>query len=116
MVKVYGYTKCSTVKKALKFLDERGVKYEHIDNVVEKLTADEIKNMHQLSGLEVKRFFNTSGMLYREMGLKDVVKDIENDAAYELLATDGMLVKRPIMFDTKNVLVGFKLNEWEELF
>ncbi len=113
MIKVYGYKKCSTVKKALKFLEDNNIEYTHIDNVEDRLTSEQLKSLHERSGLEIKRFFNTSGIMYRERGLKDVVPTISNQEAYELLSTEGMLVKRPIFDNGVDVLVGFKLPEWE---
>ncbi len=110
---IYGYSKCSTVKKAIKHLESNNISVSHIDNVETKLTKEQLKDLHIRSNLEIKRFFNTSGMLYREMGLKDVVKDISNEEAYELLSTDGMLVKRPILDTGDKVLVGFKEKEYE---
>ncbi len=115
IIKVYGYTKCSTVKKALKHLQEKEITYIHIDNVSDKLTSEQIKGLHLKSELPIKRFFNTSGILYREMGLKDIVDGLSLEQAYELLASDGMLVKRPIFDDGEHVLVGFKIKEWENV-
>lgn len=115
MVKIYGYTKCSTVKKAIKFLNDHNFEVNHIDNVENKLTVEQLRDLHLRSGLEVKKFFNTSGILYREMGLKDVVKEISDEDAYELLSTNGMLVKRPILDSQDKVLVGFKEAEYLEL-
>ncbi len=105
---VYGYTKCSTVKKSLNYLKEEKVEFEHIDNVENKLSQAEIENLHKKSGLPLKRFFNTSGMLYRELQLKDKLVDMSEDEQYALLATDGMLVKRPILVTDKGVFPSFK--------
>jgi len=115
MVKVYGYTKCSTVKKSLKFLSDNNVEFEHVDNVVNKLNKEELKDIHIKSKLDIKRMFNTSGIKYRELGIKDKYPTMSEDEIYELLATDGMLVKRPILISGDIVLIGFKLNEWEGL-
>lgn len=109
---VYGYTKCSTVKKALKFLDEQNYQYTHIDNVAERLSAEEIKDLHLESGLPLKRFFNTSGMKYRELGLKDKLETMSEQEQYELLASDGMLVKRPILKTDNGVIPSFKEDKW----
>lgn len=112
---VYGYTKCSTVKKSLKFLNEEGFEFEHIDNVEHKLSKEEIKQLHERSGLDIKKFFNTSGMKYRELGLKDKLADMTEDQKYDLLATDGMLVKRPILVTDKGVFPSFKADKWLEI-
>ncbi len=115
MVKVYGYSKCSTVKKALKFLDDNNIKYDHIDNVANKLTKEEITNIYKNSGLEIKKFFNTSGMLYRELGLKDKLLNMNEEEKLELLSTDGMLVKRPIIITKKGTLTGFNESKVKEI-
>ena len=108
------YPKCSTCKKARKWLDENGISYEVRDIKEDRPTAAELKSWQQKSGLPVRRFFNTSGTLYREMGLKDRLGSMSEDEMFELLATDGMLVKRPIAVDETKVLVGFKESEWKE--
>lgn len=112
---VYGYTKCTTVKKSLKYLNENEIEYKHIDNVVEKLSAEQIKELHERSELPIKKFFNTSGMKYRELGLKDKIADMTIEECYNLLATDGMLVKRPILVTEKGVFPSFKEEKWNEL-
>lgn len=112
---VYGYSKCTTVKKGLKFLTEEGYEFEHIDNVENKLSVDDIKNLHKTSGLDIKKFFNTSGIKYRELGLKDKLVDMSEEEKYELLASDGMLVKRPILVTDKGVFPSFKADKWIEL-
>lgn len=108
------YPKCSTCKKAAAFLDSLNIPYEtrHIKD--ENPTADELKAWHQKSGLPLKRFFNTSGQLYRSMELSKKLPDMPEDEQYALLASDGMLVKRPIVVGEDFVLVGFKQKEWEE--
>lgn len=108
------YPKCTTCKKAKKWLDDRGPDYTDRHIVEENPTAKELKAWHEKSGLPLKRFFNTSGMRYRELELKDKLKDMSEDEQYELLATDGMLVKRPLLVYDDGVLVGFKEKEWEE--
>lgn len=108
------YPKCTTCKKAKKWLDDRGLDYTDRHIVEENPTAKELKAWHEKSGLPLKRFFNTSGMRYRELGLKDKLKDMSEEEQYELLATDGMLVKRPLLVYDDGVLVGFKEKEWEE--
>ncbi len=114
-MKVYGYTKCSTVKKGLKFLDENHIKYEHIDNVQNKLSIDEIKQIHEMSGEDIKKLFNTSGIMYRELKLKDKLPAMDLEEKYELLASDGMLVKRPIFINNQQVRIGFKQEKLEEI-
>lgn len=108
------YPKCSTCRKAKKWLDENGFEYESKHIVDDNPTAEELKKWWQMSGLPLKRFFNTSGMKYRELKLKDKLPDMSEDEQLNLLATDGMLVKRPILVLDDDVLVGFKVKEWEE--
>lgn len=109
------YPKCTTCKRAKKWLDEKGVEYTERHIVEDNPTAEELKAWHEKSGLPLKRFFNTSGMKYRELGLKDKLKDMSEEEQYALLSSDGMLVKRPIIVtDDGKVLVGFKEKEWEE--
>ena len=108
------YPKCSTCKKAKKWLDEHNIEYESRHIVDDNPTATELQEWWEISDLPLKRFFNTSGMKYRELKLKDKLPDMSEDEQLNLLATDGMLVKRPIIVDEKTVLVGFKVNEWEE--
>ena len=108
------YPKCSTCKKAKKWLDDRELDYTDRHIVEDNPTAKELKAWHEKSGLPLKRFFNTSGMRYRELELKDKLKDMSEEEQYELLSTDGMLVKRPLLVFDDGVLVGFKEKEWEE--
>ena len=107
------YPKCSTCKKAKKWLDERGVSYDDRHIVEDNPSADELRSWQQASGLPARRFFNTSGMLYREMQLKDRLPEMSDDEVFALLATNGMLVKRPLVVDGDTVLVGFREKEWE---
>lgn len=109
------YPKCSTCVKAKKFLEEKGAEFTDRDIKNDNPTYDELKAWHKKSGLPLKRFFNTSGMLYREMGLKDKLADMSEDEQLKLLATDGMLVKRPILVTDDTVLVGFRQAQWEEI-
>ncbi len=109
------YPKCSTCKKAKAFLDDRGVEYKERHIVEENPSFDELKKWYEMSDYPLKRFFNTSGMRYRELGLKDKLADMNEEEQLELLATDGMLVKRPILVDGDWVRVGFKEKEWEEM-
>lgn len=109
------YPKCTTCQKAKKWLTERKFKFEERDIKTENPTKEELTAWYQKSGLPLKRFFNTSGMLYKEMKLKDRLPEMSEEEQLELLATDGMLVKRPILVTEDNVLVGFKEKEWETL-
>ena len=113
MVYIY-YPKCSTCQKAKKWLDEHGLKYEDRNIKEENPTADELRHFIEISGLPIKKFFNTSGLLYKSMGLKDKLPEMSFDEQIELLSSDGMLVKRPIVYTGDKVLVGFKADEWEE--
>ena len=109
------YPKCSTCKKAKKWLEEHQVSFVDRHIVEQNPTAEELKAWQERSGLPVKRFFNTSGMLYRELGVKDkFAAGMTDDEAFDLLATNGMLVKRPLVVGKDFVLVGFKQAEWEE--
>lgn len=109
------YPKCSTCKKAKAFLDDRGVEYKERHIVEDNPSVDELKKWYEMSDYPLKRFFNTSGMRYREMGLKDKLAHMSEEEQLELLSTDGMLVKRPILVDGERVRVGFKEKEWEEM-
>ena len=115
MIKVYCYSKCSTCKKALKWLDEKKVKYELIDLKEKNPDEKTLRKYHKQSGLPLKRFFNTSGMIYREMELSKKLPDMSEDEQFKLLASDGMLVKRPMLVTDKTVLTGFKESEWEKV-
>lgn len=108
------YPKCSTCRKAKNFLDENSAEYEDRNIKEDNPTVEELKKWHEISGLPLKRFFNTSGLLYKEMKLKDKLPDMTDEEKYELLATDGMLVKRPILVTGSTVCVGFKEEEWKE--
>lgn len=109
------YPKCTTCKKAKKWLDEHGVEYFDRHIVEDNPTAEELASWQQRSGLPLRRFFNTSGMKYRELGIKAKLDaGMSDEEAFALLATDGMLVKRPIVVTDGAVLVGFKEAAWEE--
>lgn len=109
------YPKCSTCKKAKKWLDDHGISYEDRHIVEDNPSADELKPWQKRSGLPLRRFFNTSGMLYRELGVKKRFDDgMTDDEAFDLLATNGMLVKRPLVIGEDFVLVGFKEAQWQE--
>ena len=109
------YPKCTTCKKAKAWLDENKIKYEDRDISVKKTTQKELKEWHKKSGLPLKKFFNTSGLKYKELGLKDKLPEMTNQEMYRLLASDGMLVKRPLVIKDDTVLVGFKEEEWKVL-
>lgn len=108
------YPKCSTCQKARTFLDEHGAAYTLRDIKTENPTAEELRCWWEKSGLPLKRFFNTSGLQYKALGLKDRLPDMDEQAQLDLLATDGMLVKRPILVGEDFVLVGFRVAEWEQ--
>lgn len=109
------YSRCSTCKKALKWLDDHHIAYESRDIKEENPSEDELAAWHARSGLPIRRFFNTSGMVYREKNVKSKLDAGMTDAdAYELLATDGMLVKRPLVIGSDFVLTGFREPEWGE--
>ena len=107
--------RCTTCKKAQKWLDAKGVEYTVRPIKEENPTAGELASWIKKSGKEPRKFFNTSGQLYREMGLSAKVKEMSEQGIIDLLATDGMLVKRPLLITDEDVLVGFKETEWEEL-
>lgn len=108
------YAKCTTCQKAKKWLDANGIEYTERSIKEQNPTVEELKAWHQRSGLPLKKFFNTSGLLYKDMKLKDRLPGMSEEEQYELLATDGMLVKRPLLVGDDFVLVGFKETEWEE--
>ncbi|GAF66920.1 arsenate reductase family protein [Alkalihalobacillus trypoxylicola] len=113
-VTFYHYPKCGTCRKAKKWLDEAGVDVNSIHIVEEPPSKKELKELYVKSGLELKKFFNTSGQKYRELGLKDKLKEMNEEDQLALLATDGMLIKRPITTDGTRVTVGFKEAEFEQ--
>ncbi|WP_274420285.1 arsenate reductase family protein [Blautia sp. XA-2221] len=113
-VKVLVYRKCSTCQKALKWLDAHGISFEERAMVEEHPTFEELKEWYEKSGLPLKKFFNTSGNLYKQMNLKDKLKEMSEEEQLKLLATDGMLVKRPLVVGEDFVLTGFREKEWEE--
>lgn len=108
------YPSCSTCKKAKKWLEEHEVQYEDRHIKEQNPTVSELREWQEKSGLELKKFFNTSGMKYRELQLKDRLPQMSDEEKLELLASDGMLVKRPLVIGDDFVLVGFKVKEWEE--
>lgn len=108
------YPKCSTCQKARRWLDEQGIDYIERHIVDDNPTYEELKEWHAKSGLPLKKFFNTSGLLYKEMQLKDILPEMSEDEQLKLLATKGMLVKRPLVVNGDTVLVGFKEAQWAE--
>lgn len=109
------YPKCSTCQKAKKWLDENEIKYEDRHIVEKNPTADELTKWIKQSGYEIKKFFNTSGLKYKELNLKEKLPNMSDNEKIKLLASDGMLIKRPILISDKGVLLGFKEKEWEVL-
>lgn len=109
------YPKCSTCQKAKKFLDENKIKYTERHIITETPTYEELKVIIEVSGLPVSKFFNTSGMLYRNMNLKEELKFASDDEKIRLLSSNGMLIKRPLLIKKNKVIVGFKKEEWEDL-
>ena len=107
------YDKCTTCKKALKWVEEMGYDVEIRPIKEENPTEEELKQWHEKSGLPLKKFFNTSGLLYKEMDLKNKLPEMSEEEQLKLLSTNGMLVKRPMLVDGDKVLVGFKESEWE---
>ena len=114
MVKVYCYSRCTTCKRALKWLNDKGVEYELTDIKEDHPDKEELRKYYSMSGLPLKRLFNTSGLTYREMGLSKKLPDMSEEDQLALLATDGMLVKRPLVVGDDFVLTGFKEDEWLE--
>ena len=108
------YPKCSTCQKARKWLEEQGVSFEERDIKLNNPTEEELRTWYARSGLPLKRFFNTSGLQYKALGLKDKLPNMTEEEQLALLATDGMLVKRPLIVDEHFVLTGFKQAEWEQ--
>lgn len=108
------YPKCTTCQKAKKWLDSHETEYTDRHIKEQNPAVQELREWHKKSGLPLKKFFNTSGMLYKEMGLKDKLPSMTEEEQYALLATDGMLVKRPVLVSEDWVLVGFKEKEWAE--
>ena len=114
MLTVYCYSRCTTCQKALKWLDEHNITYTLLDIKGSHPDEASLRNYYAMSGLPLKRFFNTSGIPYREMGLSSKLQDMSEDEQFALLATDGMLVKRPLLVGDDFVLTGFKEDEWAQ--
>ena len=114
MVKFICYPKCSTCQKAKKWLDDNSIEYELRDIKLNNPTFEELQIWHEKSGLPLKKFFNTSGLLYKSLNLKTKLPQMNDEEMLRLLASDGMLVKRPILIGDDFILVGFKESEWSE--
>lgn len=115
-LKFYWYPQCGTCRKAKKWLDEKGIDYEAVHIVENPPSREELEDLYKKSGLELKKFFNTSGRKYRELGLKDKVKIAPEEELLDILASDGMLLKRPIITDGEKVTVGFNEELFEEIW
>ena len=116
MVRFICYPKCTTCQKAKQWLDDHGIAYELRDIKSHNPDLEELTAWYRQSGLPLKRFFNTSGLLYKSLALKEKLPAMSEEEMLALLATDGMLVKRPLLVTDNSVLVGFKQAEWEEMF
>ncbi|WKA59725.1 arsenate reductase family protein [Planococcus shenhongbingii] len=113
MITYYAYPKCTTCRKAKKWLEQNNIEYNEI-NIAETPPSDsELRGIYEKSGLELKKFFNTSGLKYRELGLKDKLKEMPEDQQLKLLSSDGMLIKRPLAWDGEKATLGFKEEEFE---
>ena len=114
MIKFICYPRCTTCQKAKKWLDDNKIQYELRDIKEDNPSFEELSAWYEISGLSLKKFFNTSGLLYKSMELKDKIPAMSEEEQVKLLATDGMLVKRPLVIGEDFVLVGFKESEWSE--
>ena len=114
MIKFICYPKCTTCQKAKKWLSDNGIEYEMRDIKLENPTLEELSEWYKKSGLPLRKFFNTSGLLYKSMSLKEKLPEMTEDEMLALLSTDGILVKRPILVGENFVLVGFKEAEWSD--
>ena len=115
MIKFICYPRCTTCQKAKKWLDDNNIEYELRDIKIDNPTFDELKEWHEKSGLPLKKFFNTSGLLYKSLDLKNKLPAMSEEETLKLLATDGMLVKRPLLVGDDFVLVGFKEDDWKKI-
>ncbi len=112
---IYGHPRCTTVKKALNYLNNKGITYTYYNLTEATPSPDELMEYHLKSGLDIKRFFNTSGMQYRELNIKDKLPSMSLEECYELLSSNGMIIKRPLLITDNKVLLGFKEQEYEML-
>ncbi|WP_028973634.1 arsenate reductase family protein [Spirochaeta cellobiosiphila] len=115
MNKVYVYSKCNTCRNALKWLKEKGLNAELINIDSNPPTINEIRKYHIMSGKPLKSFFNTSGMVYRELNLKGRIDQLDEEELYKLLSSNGMLIKRPLLIFDNKILIGFKEKQWETI-
>jgi arsenate reductase len=115
MYKIYEYPKCTTCKRALKFLKDNNIEFTDINLVEKTPTQKELSSIYKKSGLPIKKLLNTSGKKYKELNLKDKINEMTEEEILKLLSSDGMLIKRPIITDGKKVLIGFKEDEWSSL-
>ena len=113
MITYYAYPKCTTCRKAKSWLDKNNVEYKEIHLAENPPTKEQLAEIHQASGLELKKFFNTSGLVYRSHGLKDKLPNMTEEQQLELLASDGMLIKRPLAWNGKKVTLGFKETDYQ---
>ncbi|MDN3450719.1 arsenate reductase family protein [Planococcus sp. APC 3906] len=113
MITYYAYPKCTTCRKAKKWLDDQGVEYNEINIAEAPPSKEQLSEIYAASGVDLKKFFNTSGMKYRELGLKDKLADMAEEEQLELLASDGMLIKRPLAYGDGKVTLGFKEQDFE---
>lgn len=113
MITYYAYPKCTTCRKAKSWLDKNNVEYNEIHIAENPPTKEQLAEIYQASGVELKKFFNTSGLIYRSLGLKDKLSSMTEEQQLELLASDGMLIKRPLAWDGKKVTLGFKEADYQ---
>lgn len=113
MITYYAYPKCTTCRKAKKWLDDQGIEYNEINIAEAPPSKEQLSEIYAASGVDLKKFFNTSGMKYRELGLKDKLADMAEEEQLELLASDGMLIKRPLAYGDGKVTLGFKEQDFE---
>jgi len=114
-MKIYEYPKCTTCKKALNFLDKKGIEYNKVNIKENPPSKEELTKYYKESGLPLKKFFNTSGLKYKELNLKEKLNEMSEDEQLELLVSDGMLIKRPLAVSEDFIFLGFKENEWEKI-
>jgi arsenate reductase len=116
VIKVYGINSCSSFKKGVKYFKKHKIEIETYDLKVTVPTKEEMKNYHEQSGLEIKKFFNTSGKLYRELEMKNKYKSMSLDDIYDILSQNGMLIKRPLVIDKDHILVGYDEEKYDEIW
>lgn len=114
MLTLYQYPKCGTCRKAIKYLKDKEIKFESIDLSKETPCFEKLKKLYKTDKYPLKKFFNTSGLIYRELKLKDKLNEMSDDEAFKLLSKEGMLIKRPLLIKNNDFLIGFKEEEWSE--